>query len=408
MKILFINHYAGGPDYGMAFRSHYLAQEWCKLGHEVTIIGASFSHLRRQNPTIQGLYTKETIDKVDYIWCKTPPYKGNGLGRFKNIITFLQKLYGVKSQLGDKAFDCVIASSTYPLDIYPASYLAKHYQAKLVWEVHDLWPLSPMLLGNISPYHPFMMLLQRGENDACKRADAVVSILPHADKHLIKQGLDPSKYNHVPNGIVHQEWDQEQTTNLPKQLQEEITTAQTQGKFIVGYAGSHGPSNGMDYLLTASKTLRDHPFKFILVGSGSEKATLEEQARAQNLENISFHDPIPKTSIPAFLKQMDCLYLGFRALPLYQYGIGANKIFDYLMSSRPIIFGSNASNDPIKDARAGISIPPDDANALTKALITMRETSDQQREQMGLNGQKFVKENHDYRQLAKDFLQSLK
>ena len=51
MNILYINHYAGGPEYGMAFRPHYLAKEWKKMGHNVTIVGASYSHLRKKQPS---------------------------------------------------------------------------------------------------------------------------------------------------------------------------------------------------------------------------------------------------------------------------------------------------------------------------------------------------------------------
>ena len=46
MNILLINHYMGGLKYGMEYRPYYLAKEWVKMGHQVTLVGASFSHLR--------------------------------------------------------------------------------------------------------------------------------------------------------------------------------------------------------------------------------------------------------------------------------------------------------------------------------------------------------------------------
>ena len=62
--------------------------------------------------------------------------------------------------------DVVIASSTYPMDVYPAVRMAKKYQAKVVYEVHDLWPMSPMELGGMSKHHPFILATQRAENYA--------------------------------------------------------------------------------------------------------------------------------------------------------------------------------------------------------------------------------------------------
>jgi hypothetical protein len=64
--------------------------------------------------------------------------------------------------------DAVIASSTYPLDIYPAFYISKMSKAKLLFEVHDLWPLSPMELGGMKKTHPFIILMQMAENFAYK------------------------------------------------------------------------------------------------------------------------------------------------------------------------------------------------------------------------------------------------
>ena len=49
MKILLINHYAGSIYHGMEFRPYYLSKEWVKMGHEVVIVAASFSHLRQKN-----------------------------------------------------------------------------------------------------------------------------------------------------------------------------------------------------------------------------------------------------------------------------------------------------------------------------------------------------------------------
>ena len=44
MNILYINHYAGGPLYGMEYRPYYLAREWVRGRHKVTMVAANFSH----------------------------------------------------------------------------------------------------------------------------------------------------------------------------------------------------------------------------------------------------------------------------------------------------------------------------------------------------------------------------
>jgi hypothetical protein len=49
-NIWIINQYAGSILHGMEFRHYYFAKEFIKLGHKVTIISGSYSHLFK-NPT---------------------------------------------------------------------------------------------------------------------------------------------------------------------------------------------------------------------------------------------------------------------------------------------------------------------------------------------------------------------
>ncbi|MEG1498163.1 MAG: hypothetical protein RSA02_05690 [Bacteroidales bacterium] len=48
MRILIINHYAGSPELGMEFRPYHLGKEWVKMGHQVFVVGGTYSHLRKK------------------------------------------------------------------------------------------------------------------------------------------------------------------------------------------------------------------------------------------------------------------------------------------------------------------------------------------------------------------------
>ena len=91
MNILLINHYAGSKEYGMEYRAYYLAKEWVKAGHNVTIVAATFSHLRIKNPVVKKDYHVEMIDGIKYILLKTPAYEGS-LKRILNMGMFVWKL----------------------------------------------------------------------------------------------------------------------------------------------------------------------------------------------------------------------------------------------------------------------------------------------------------------------------
>ena len=408
MKILLINHYAGSTRHGMEFRPYYMSREWVKAGHEVLIIAASYSHLRQKNPDITQDIQEEIIDGVRYIWIKTPEYKGNGAGRIHNMLCFIRKLYKYLPKI-TKQFkpDAVIASSTYPLDVYPARWIAKKHNAKFVFELHDLWPMSPQLLGHMSKWHPFIMVMQMAEDYWCRNADIVISLLPDAYKHLVTRGMKMEKYHVVPNGVDVTEWTNTDAA-LPKEHAMCINALKEQQKFLVGYAGGHGVSNGLDAILALAEMVIDkQQIHFVLVGKGPEKERLIEKAHKLGLTNITFLSPVPKQSVPALLERMDVLICISPDTPLCRYGMSLNKIFDYMMAAKPVLWACNASNDIISEAQCGFTVMADDINALETRLFKMYSMPSQALVEMGRKGRDYITAHYTYRLLTRKFIQAI-
>jgi glycosyltransferase involved in cell wall biosynthesis len=403
VKVLYINHYAGGPRYGMEYRPYYFGREWVRAGHRVTVVAASQSHVRAHQPTVTGRFASESIDGIRFVWCATPRYQGNGVGRVANIVSFLWRLGQWRQWLVDKP-DVVIASSTYPLDIGPARRIARAHGATLVWEVHDLWPLSPIELGGMSPRHPLMMWMQHAENMACRDADLVVSLLSEAGSHLRAHGMAAGKFLCVPNGIDPDEWADENTRALPSAHAAAIAEARAKGHLLVCYAGAHGIANALDAMLDAAARSRDQPVTWLLVGSGPEKARLQRRVAAEGATNVLMLDSVPKAAIPPLLRAMDILYIGLQNQPLFRFGISPNKLMDYMMAERPVICAIAAGNDPVGEAGCGLTIAPQDSAALAAAVAQMRRLAPEERQRMGQAGRAYVERMHLYPVLAQRFL----
>ena len=385
----------------MEYRPYYLAREWLKLGHQVLILAASQSHVRSTQPRAGS----EVIDGIAYQWYPTPEYSGNGLGRVKNIWSFCSQVWG-DSDILAREFqpDVVIGSSTYPMDMWVARRVAKKAKAKLVYEVHDLWPLSPIELSGMSKWHPLALLCQKAENDAYRDADVVVSMLPKVQGHMAAHGLDLKKLTVVPNGIALDEWEGE-LAGLPAELQSYFS-AQL-GRTVVGYAGSHGLPNALDVLLDAAHLLKDEPISIVMVGSGHEKARLAERVRAEGLTNVAMFDPIPKAQIPALLARLDIAYIGWQRTPIYRFGIAPNKLMDYMMAKRPVLHSVEAGNDPVAEAGAGLTVAPEDASAVAAGALALLAKSQSELAAMGERGRAFVLANHAYPVLAARFAEAL-
>lgn len=398
MNILLINHYAGSPCYGMEFRPYYMARSLAELGHKMYVLGANQSHLRKVQPAI-GF---EVIDDVDYCWLESLTYTGNGFGRVKNIFSFLYKACRkYESILSWSKPDVIVASSTYPMDNLLAHFLAKKCGAKVIYEVHDLWPLSPMEIGGLSKWHPFIILLQFSENYAYRNCDQLISMLPNTLAHVTSHGLDKDKFNYIPNGVFVN-GENKKPTLLPVGHRLKLKELKKQDKLIIGYAGGHALSNALDSLLDAAAMLPN--INFILMGSGIEKKRLVTRVTDEQLNNVHFLGPVDKDAVPEFLNVCDILTLVWSDSPLYRFGVSPNKVFDYMLVAKPIVQALTAPMEPVTLSGGGITVDTGRVDLLVEAFKKVADMSKGERIAMGESGKLYVLNNHSYNKLVQVFI----
>ena len=403
MNILLINHYAGSLSLGMEFRPYYLAKKWNEMGHKTTIVGASYSHLRQIQPKESGW---QNIDGIDYLWLWTNKYQGNGFKRFLTMLIFVMQLLLLSFYLARKTKpNVVIASSTYPLDIFPAWLIAKFSNAKLVFEIHDLWPLSPMELGGMNKWHPFILLMRFGEWFAYKTSDKIVSILPGTYEHVKKDGVKKDNFTHVPNGINLDDY--KEPLPLPQNLQQLIDREKKKKNVLIGYAGAIGIANALGTLVDAATLLKKEKISIIIIGDGQELANIKSRVQSLKLTNIHFIGRINKLAVYNFLHQMDFLYFGLQNKPIFLFGISSNKLFDYMMAEKPIIQCLTTSDDILLKAKCGFTAQPDDPENLAKTIKLAINKSSNVLKLMAKRGKDYVLKHHEYSIIAKRFVDFL-
>lgn len=406
MNILIINHYAGNPELGMEFRPYYFAREWVKKGHSVSIIGASYSHIRRVNPIVKKDFQNENISGIDYYWIKTGKYDSNGIKRAITMFEFISKLWvNAKKIVKDINPDVVICSSTYPLDTYVGQKI-KRLSAKnvlLVHEIHDMWPLSPIEIGGMSPNHPFIKIMQMAENSFCRNSDKIVSLLPAAKEYLVEHGMASDKYHVVTNGVVLSEW--EKPKPLPSSLNSHFKEIKQRGYTSICFCGSLHKASALEYLIEAVGRVSNIYVTFI--GPGFDRKELEEKA-APYKERIKFFDAIPKKCIPYVFDNIDIFYVGSLKYPLNRFGICMNKVFDAMMGGKPILYAVDGANNYIEEYGCGVTVNPEDAEDLVEGILKINMLSDAEKKRMGENGRRAALETFNYDVLAEMFLQILK
>ena len=395
-NIWIINQYTGSPHYGMNYRSYYLAKELVKEGDSVTIFAGSYSHLFSHYPKTAGLFTKESIDGIDYIWVKTPTYKSSkSIGRVFSMLVFMINLFFFNIFKMKKP-DMIIISSLSLFPVLNAYIWSKIFKIEFIFEVRDIWPLTLMEVGGMSKCHPLVIFLGWFEKFGYKKARHVVSVLPNAKEHIVSRGMDENKFRYIPNGV-----NLEEVQNY-QEVSDEIKNVLPKNKFIVGYVGTLGIVNALEYFLEAAKKLKQNSqIHFVLVGKGGEESKLEKYCNVNQLSNVTFIDPIPKIQVQGMLKLLDVCWIGAYKHEIYKYGVSANKLFDYMYAAKPVIYSIESGENLIIMANCGISTVSENSEAIKEAILQLSLMNKDELDKMGKNGKEYVIDNHSYENLTK-------
>jgi len=392
VNLWIFNHYAVSPDMPGGTRHFDLARELVRRGYQVTIFASSFHHGLRQEMklTHDEKWRVEDIDGVRFVWIKTFPYQRNDWRRVLSMVSYMLRAWRLGRRLPKlvpelENPDVIIGSSVHLLAVLAAYWVAKHYKAKFIMEVRDLWPQTIIDMGKMTEGNPIIKALQFLECFLYRKAEWIITLLPLAHEYITSCGIPREKIVWIPNGV-----------DLSR-FEGVGSPGSSDHEFKVMYLGAHGQNDALDVLIQAAKIVQDRGFSdigFILVGDGPEKARLIELAKELGLRNVEFRDPVQKTQVSRSLGEANAMVLVLYNLSLYRYGISANKVFDYLAAEKPLILSGDPVNNPVEEARCGLTIPPRNPEALAEAIIKLSRMPKEEREAMGRRGREYVERYH--------------
>lgn len=394
-QVWILNHYALEPGSPGGTRHYYIAEKLPDYKWYASIIAASVElNSGRQRLGKRESHRLEIHNNIPFLWINVPTYEGNaGVSRMLNMLWYAFKVLIPKMTGGLTRPDLIIGSSVHPFAAWSGALIAKRYKIPFVFEVRDLWPQTLIDMGRINEKSLIARGLRILERWLYRQATRIVVLLPNADEYIVLQGISKNKLVWIPNGV--------DLSTFPNSYSFKQNSKET---FDLMYFGAHGQANELDNILHAMNLVaKKYPQKAIqlrLVGDGPSKKSLIRLAQVMGLKNVGFENPVPKKEIPKLASQADAFVFNLIDAPVFRYGISSNKLFDFMAASRPILFCCNSSNNPVEDAKAGITVPPGDPAALSEAIIRLSQLPDTERENMGYRGRQYVKKNHDFTILA--------
>ena len=396
MKLWVINQYASKPDVAGLTRHFELAKRLIGSGIRTLIIYGSFDLYLKKQPTNDDLPKKPKVqlsefEGVQFLTIPTPPYRDNrSLGRIINMIAFRRRAYSEMALGRHGKPDMILGSTMTLFGADAARILAKQFDVPFVYEVRDLWPLTPIELGGYSRWHPFLVYLDHLDRKLARSADLVIITAPLMKEYYKERfGIPDEKFLWITNGT-----DLELFKNLP-QADEEAG----KDSFDICYAGAHGLANGLDQVFDKLPAVpRKHPeIRLTLVGDGPLKPRLRERAQKEGLP-VCFLDAVPKNELPPILNKADALLTYLEPCRLYRYGISLNKLADYHAMGKPILFIGDCAENPVMQSGAGlIAQSIEDFPSVLNKVIQM---SPKERQEMGYRGRAYAEEHYDWAALA--------
>jgi glycosyltransferase involved in cell wall biosynthesis len=391
-SVWIINQFAGKSDSGWGERHYFFSKYWIEAGYKVYIISGSYNHVFNKLPDAPEMYNFEKTDAAEFCWVKTPVYNPKSGMRFWSFLVFAWRVMFLPvSKMGKP--DYIVVSSMPIFPVLSGHLLKRKYKAKkLIFEIRDIWPLTLNLLGNISKYHPLSLFIGWFEKFGYKKADEVVSLLPNAKEHIDEIAKAGHKFKYIPNGL-----DTSVLVNEP--LPEDVISVIPKNKFVIGYTGTIGLANALEYFVDAAGILKDRTeFYFVIVGEGYLKDELI--AKSKDFGNIVFLNKIRKNQVQSMIQHFDLCFVGRNDTPLFKHGVSANKYFDYMLAGKPILDSNNFIKDPVELSGCGLIVKPDSAQAIADGILQLHNLSAEERAAMGEKGKVFVSENHNIRHLA--------
>lgn len=388
--IWIINQYASHLE----TRHLELSKSFAQQGYCVAVITSSFHHGKREYIYDMPVQFVERCENVFYVYLRSSPkYHNSGGKRVLNMLDFCRRFSFVQKEIEQKTGKprFVIGSSAHPFVWESAWACAKRYNAKFIAEFRDIWPLSLIEVQGVNPRHPFVILLGMIEKRAYRRADAIVSTMEYAYKHVCKvAGVPREKVWWIPNGINTAETDQVLMTgtDLPEELQSYV-----RDHWCCVYAGSIAKCECIDYLLEAFRCMQDENIHFAVIGDGPEKSSLEALRDQYKLKNVRFFPAVSKNQVHAILQYANCCIAAVPDLPLYHFGLSVNKLNDYLYSGKPVVIACNTENIV---SRAGhFAVPFGEPQALAESIKAVRKLQPEQLSALSERGKKLIRDEYD-------------
>lgn len=277
--------------------------------------------------------------------------------------------------------------------------LSRQKRAKLLMNISDLWPEAAIALGILRSKTSIRLATWLAEF-LYRHADLITG----QTKGIVEsvRGRCAGKpIALMPNGVdADQLISPYELCQVRQRIREEFGI---QEKFVVGYTGLHGLTQGLEIVLQAARILlQKKEVIFLFFGDGPEKPELSRIAADAQLSNVRFFPPQPISSMPEILAALDVALVPVRRHRLFD-GALPSKLLEAMGAGLPVVVTLDGESRFIVDeSRGGICVEPENPEAMAEAILSLYRNPSW-RTSLGQNGRQYVLRHYNRKDVADRF-----
>lgn len=360
MRILIISQFYYPDITACAFRIRETALLLAAKGCEVHVIAAE-----PHKATVNSMPFDDGPIKVSRVRL----IKATGKSKLNYISHYLSFMFGaMKAAARHKGKFHVVWASSPPLFTAIAGLvIARARKARFCLDIRDIWPESAVVAGQISASGMLFKSAKVVEKALYKAADLITCVAQPMAAHIksIAAKQDPLViYNAIPEAMV---------------AKEPAVADVANSAFKILYIGNMGYCQNLSLVVQAAAILRECKIaniKFVLVGSGIEKPMIEKMVAHEGLDNVEVLPVVAKEEAIRLMRDSAALMLHLKDDGTMDKTI-PSKVFDYMASGRPILFGlKGEARDILFETGGNLYYDPANANQLADQAIKLRDDYD--------------------------------
>ncbi|MCA9602846.1 MAG: glycosyltransferase family 4 protein [Polyangiales bacterium] len=360
MKVLVLNQHYWPEIAATGQLLEDVCEDLVARGHDVTVITGQPSYrVSGDTRTLPAEETRRGV-RIRRVWSYVPRERSIPRRVFAYGSYFASSLVAA---VRDAKPDVALVLSTPPLLLGVSGALHRALRGvPYVYSVQDLYPDIAINLGVLKPG-----LAATAIDHVARRlyrgAAGIITLSGAMADRLVEKGVDAERIAIIPNWA---------DTDAVRPTPRDNAYARENGlvdSFVVQYSGNVGLSQGLEHVVAAAAHLRDLPITLAIVGGGNARASLERQAKEQQLTNVRFFEPAPRDRLGELLASADVSLVPMKR------GVASDlvpsKLYGILAASKPVLASVEHDSEVgrvVRQFDCGRVVEPENAKALADAI----------------------------------------